>query len=354
MTGPIAPFYLLSQQDDPSDLKAYFSHPKLTFDEKDELPTNFVLIIGESFARCHSSIYGYDKLTNPQLTDLQKQSLLYAFDSIDSPAPTTLYSLRDMMSTYNISDKEEGKMWYEYVSLIEIMKDSGYDCYWFGNQRRISHFNGTTRVLAESCDHYWFFNKDNSVKFHYDIVLVDSSYQIVKQIKYKNKNFIIYHMVGSHFDYSQRYPKQFAHFSMKDYPNEPQSHQEILSTYDNSIMYNDYIVRKIYDLYKDSEAIVIYLSDHGQIMYRNRNNPDLYAHATTSDPIGYAYGVEIPFFVYATPLYQQKHPQIMKRIKMRQDNPKKWNSEDLPYFIMDLIGVKTINGEDVRSRSVLN
>ena len=107
------------------------------------------------------------------------------------------------------------------------------------------------------------------------------------------------------------------------------------------------------DIFKNTESVVIYLPDHGQVMYRNPNNPDYYTHGN-GNSVDYALGVEIPFFVYASPLFQQKYPQIMERIKNRQENPKSWNSEDLPYFIMDLIGVKTINGEDVRPRSVLN
>ena len=355
--GPIAPIYQLTQHDVPSDLKDYFSHPQLTIDETNEMPTNVVLIIGESFGRCHSSIYGYDKLTNPQLAELKDNSLLYAFDSISSPAPSTALSLRDMLSTFNLSDENEEKMWYEYISLIEIMKDCGYDSYWFGNQPSANRHNGTSRVLAKACDRQWFLQIEglDDVGDHLqDIVLVDSSYQYVDQLSKKDHNFFVYHMMGSHFNFSNRYPKEYAKFSVNDYSTEPQSHREILSSYDNSILYNDYIVRKIMDLFKDSEAIVIYLSDHGQVMYRNTKDPDFYAHGRKGDPVDYALGVEVPFFVYASPLFQQKHPDAMERIKNRQEHPKSWNSEDLPYFIMDLIGVKAINGEEVRPRSVLN
>ena len=237
------------------------------------------------------------------------------------------------------------------------MKDSGYNSYWFGNQPSANRHNGTSRVLAKACDRQWFLQIEglDDVGDHLqDIVLVDSSYQYVNQLNKKNHNFFVYHMMGSHFNFSNRYPKEFAKFSVNDYSTEPQSHREILSSYDNSILYNDYIVRKIMDLFKDSEAIVIYLSDHGQVMYRNTKDPDFYAHGRKGDPVDYALGVEVPFFVYASPLFQQKHPDVMERIKNRQEHPKSWNSEDLPYFIMDLIGVKTINGEEVRPRSVLN
>lgn len=350
--GPIGPFYEFTQHENPSDLRSYFSHPKLTFDDKEELPTNVVLIIGESFGRSHSSIYGYNKLTNPQLAQLKDNSLLFSFDSINSPAHSTVQSLRYTLSTFDRSN-EKGKKWYEFISIMELMNECGFDSYWFGNQGRVGKHNGTTRIYAQACDHQWFLKDDNTVD-QYDIVLVDSSYQFIKQICHKNHNFIIYHMKGSHFDYSVRYPKEFAQFSENDYPTDPKNHRKILSSYDNSILYNDYIVNKIIDSFKDSEAIIIYLSDHGQVMYRNSKDPDYYAHGREEDPDDYALGIDIPFFIYATPLFQQKHPDTMQRIKYRQDHPKAWNSDDLPYFIMDLIGVQEINGEGVQSKSILN
>lgn len=355
--GPIGPFYQLTQHDNPSDLNDYFSHPKLTFDEKNKLPENVVLIIGESFTRCHSSLYGYDKLTNPHFTALKDSSLLFAFDSIDAPAPQTTMSLRYMLSTYSLSDEKKEKKWYEYISIIEMMKESGFDCYWFGNQACVSKHNGISRIFAQACDRQWMLQTEGMIDAYdtrYDIVLVDSSYQFINQLNQKkNHNFFIYHMMGSHFDYSKRYPKEFAKFSKNDYLSEPQNHREILAIYDNSLYYNDYVVSRIMDLFKDNESIVIYIPDHGQVMYRDPSNPDYYSHGT-GNPVAHDLGVEIPFFVYASPSFQQKYPQIMERIKYRQGNPKEWNSDDLPYLIMDLIGVKTINGEDIHTRSVLN
>lgn len=351
--GPLAPFYEFSQIENPGDLRSYYTHPKLSFDGKQELPTNVVLIIGESYSRSHSSIFGYNKLTNPLMTELKDNSLLYSFDSINSPAHSTVLSLRYMLSTYDLSTDNEGKKWYEYISLIELMKESGFSSYWFGNQGRLGTHNGTTRTLAQACDNQWFLKKDN-VEDQFDAVLVDSTYQEVNQISHKKHNFIIFHMKGSHFEFSKRYPAEFAHFSINDYPTDPLNHREILSSYDNSILYNDYIVSRIIDLFKDTESIVVYLPDHGQVMYRNAKDPDYYAHGRKEDPVDYAYGIDIPFFVYASPLYQQKHPEIMERIKNRQDNPKSWNSDFLPYFFMDLIGVNTINGEDIKPKSILN
>lgn len=351
--GPLAPFYEFTQNENPAALRDYFTHPQLTFENKDDLPANVVLIIGESFSRSHSSMYGYNKPTNPMLAELKEDATLFSFDSINSPAHSTVLSLRYMLSTFDLTDENKGKKWYEFISLIELMDECGFNSYWFGNQGRVGAHNGTTRTYADACDEQWFLKKDD-VEDQLDAVLVDSTHQYVDQISHKNHNFIVFHMKGSHFDYSKRYPQEYARFTVNDYQSEPESHRGILSSYDNSILYNDYIVKRIIDLFKDTESIIVYLPDHGQVMYRNKKDPDYYAHGRKADPVDYAYGIDIPFFIYASPLYQQKHPQVMERIKYRQDNPTVWNSDYLPYFFMDLVGVKDINGENVHSKSLLN
>lgn len=355
--GPLKLFEELSNIESSDDLQSYYTHPDITIIDKSQMPANVVLIIGESFARVHSSLYGYDKPTNPELGACRDSSMLFTFDNIDAPAPTTAQSLRFMLSAYAQSDDASSneKKWYEYTTIIELMQDCGFDCYWFSNQARGNKHNSTARAFAEACNKHWFLQQEGSDRYNVtpDKVLVDSSYQFVNQLQSTGHHFIIYHMMGSHYEFSMRYPQEFAKFTENDYLTEPQSHRAILASYDNSILYNDYIVRQILNLYKDKDAIVIYIPDHGQVMYRDPKDPDYYAHGKMNNKVRYALGVEVPFMIYASPLYQEKHPETMQRIKYRQDHPKAWNSDDLPYLIMDLIGVKDINGEEVKPKSVL-
>lgn len=356
--GPLKLFEELSNIESSDDLQSHYTHPAITIADEAQRPANVVLIIGESFARVHSSLYGYDKATNPQLGAYRDSSMLFTLDDIDAPAPTTAQSLRFMLSAYAQEDDTSSneKKWFEYTTLIELMQECGFDCYWFSNQARGNKHNSTARAFAEACDRHWFLQQEGSDRYNImpDKVLVDSSYQFVNQLNSQERHFIIYHMMGSHYDFAMRYPKEFAKFTENDYLTEPQSHRSILASYDNSILYNDYIVSQIINLYRDKEAIVIYIPDHGQVMYRDPKDPDYYAHGKMNDKVRYALGVEVPFMIYASPSYQEKYPEVMQRIKYRQEHPKAWNSDDLPYLIMDLIGVTAIDGEDVSAKSVLN
>ncbi len=342
--------------DVPYDLKSYYTHPSIDYADTELMPSNVVLIIGESFARFHSSFYGYEKNTNPHLNALRDSSLLFTFDSIESPAATTSLSFRYMLSTFDkTDDTRQDKHWYEYTTLIELMQDCGYDCYWFSTQARGGYINGSARVYARACEKSWYLQKPGAVLNNnetLDIVLADSSRVFSDTINQSKRHFVIYHMMGSHFDYKMRYPKEFDHFKPKDYSDCPTEQQEILASFDNSILYNDYIVEKLIELYDDKETVVIYLSDHGQDMFRSA--PDYFMHGKENDPASYQYGIEIPFMVYLSPAYQARHPQIVELLRNCQNNPKKWNSDYLPYMIMDLIGVSGIDGEAIKPYSLFS
>ena len=355
--GPIAQWYEMSQYETTGDLQSHYTHPQLSLMDE-PLPSNVVLIIGESYTRNHSSLYGYDKETNPYLTAFRDSSMLFTFDSIDAPAPTTAESIRYMLSIYNKSDhqKANSKKWFEYTSIIEVMQQLGYDCFWFSNQARGSKFNGPSRVFADACQHHHFYQEEGSNRYNtiLDMVLVDSSYQSINHRYTQKPRFVVYHMMGSHFDFNLRYPKAFSKFAENDYQNNPSQHRAILAAYDNSILYNDYVVTQIINLFRDKDAIIIYLPDHGQVMYRNPKAPNYFAHGSNNDPVGYKLGVEIPFMIFASPLFQERHPETTQRIMNRQSNPRPWNSDDLPYFIMDIIGLSSIDGESIGEKSILN
>lgn len=75
--------------DEVPDLSLYYTDPRLVYDES-TLPEKVIVIIGESFTKTHSSLYGYPICTNPKLGALQKDSTLFVFDDVCSPATFTV------------------------------------------------------------------------------------------------------------------------------------------------------------------------------------------------------------------------------------------------------------------------
>jgi lipid A ethanolaminephosphotransferase len=86
---------------------------------------------------------------------------------------------------------------------------------------------------------------------------------------------IVLHTIGSHGPtYYNRYPAQFKQFTPTCDTNEIQSctQQQLTNTYDNTILYVDYVVDKAIKLLQSKQdkftTSLVYLSDHGESLAR--------------------------------------------------------------------------------------
>nr|WP_258058307.1 sulfatase-like hydrolase/transferase [Campylobacter hyointestinalis] len=116
---------------------------------------------------------------------------------------------------------------------------------------------------------------------------------------------------------------------------------KIVANYVNAILYNDKIVSDIMDEFKDDEAIVFYLSDHGEEVYDFR---DFAGH---SDTMASRYMVEISFMIYVSSQLKQNRPDIIKKIQNAQNLP--FMSDDFIHAFMDITGIKSKDFNNTRS-----
>ena len=75
---------------------------------------------------------------------------------------------------------------------------------------------------------------------------------IIKEAKksQRERNFYVVHLMGNHMDYKKRYPEEFdiaLPFTQKQ--------KVALACYDNSVLYNDYVVNEIYRMRTASSSI---------------------------------------------------------------------------------------------------
>lgn len=57
--------------------------------------------------------------------------------------------------------------------------------------------------------------------------------------------FVVMHTYGSHFNYKERYPKEFVHFTPDDATEvEVKNRNQLINAYDNSIRYTDYFLHQ--------------------------------------------------------------------------------------------------------------
>ena len=317
------------------DLKNYMLNPNVRFIKKHK-PRNIVMIIGESFSKSHSSLYGYEKQTNPLLYSLYKTNLLFKYNNVHSPALTTIPAFQSVMSTYRLEYKDRVN-WYECLTLQEVLKKSGYYTCWISNQSEKGFHDNIISKYAYLCDKHVFSGNRFAAmgKKDLDEILVDSVAKYKMSIKNTDYCFYFIHLMGSHTDFKNRYSSAFAYFQENDYLYCKQSQRGQLAHYDNSILYNDSVVYEIMNLFSKDEAIVFYFPDHGLDVYDSRD--DYVGHARYNDDKSVNAGRNIPFFIYITPLYQKKFTDEYQKLIKNTDV--EYCTDNMIYTIMDIIGI---------------
>lgn len=317
-------------------------HPDLVVDPSDT-PDKIVVVLGESHCRSHSSLYGYGKHTQPLQEALAADSSLYVFTRPQAPALTTLCSIHRIIGVWNGSAKEQ---WYECLSFLEVASMARYRTLWLSNQSCKGVCDSPMAKIAEFCDIHLFTNDGmhGIVSAGFDAEVLPL---IEREADSSSRDLAVIHLMGSHVDYSRRYPSSFKRFVAADYAGRPPHQRPVLADYDNSILYNDYVLSEIYKRYADTDAVVIYLSDHAQDLYDS--SPDFKGHAKADVPASKAAGEAVPFTVWLSPAFRARHPRVAARIAAATSRPVALT--DLTYTLMDLMGARFADNDDVAVRS---
>lgn len=295
-----------------ADLSKYPTHPQL--EAVDSIhPTNVVVIIGESFTPSHSSLYGYDKPTNPSLDSLVHDGNLVVFSDARSPAPHTTEAFKYILNTLRKDDKTT--KWYKSTHLIEALNTAGYHTVWLSNQAETGLYNNLSSAASKICDEKQFLRVYN------DDVVFDEQLIEFDTPSPGQQRAVVYHLMGQHYMFRNRYPDNFDVFKTSEYGSASggdAEKAENLATYDNATLYNDYVVGRIMKKYADTDAIIFYFSDHGLDVYQS--DPDYCGHALdTSRSLDV--GLKIPFMVYMTPAYRERHPELVRGIVEMKNRP---------------------------------
>ena len=163
----------------------------------------------------------------------------------------------------------------------------------------------------------------------------------------------IIHIMGQHFDSSQRYPEEFDAFHADDIDRRDlsESQREQVAQYDNATLYNDYTIAKIIDSYRNSDAVIIYIADHGEQIY---DGPNHYFGrgflCSFYDDEPYDNIFRIPVMIWMSSSFSARHSDAALRLRNAVDL--QFCSDDLPYLLYDLAGID-FNYND-KSRSLIN
>ncbi|WP_233704382.1 phosphoethanolamine transferase [Helicobacter cynogastricus] len=224
--------------------------------------------------------------------------------------------------------------WYQQKTLGAIFKLAGYKTFWPDNQEVLSTNNYYSAFAYGFTYKFSTHETWNSGLAHYDQWLIPLFEQQV-QPKIGAKNLILIHLFGNHPDYKGRFPKSFAKFTpgqirYQSLHIQNDRDKQVVADYVNSLYYTDHILEEFFKFFKDKDALILYFSDHAQDVFETNNG---YGHRCST------YGVEIPFVIYVTDLFKQKHPEKVKLIAQAVHKP--FMSDDLIHVLLPLTGIHT-------------
>ena len=307
---------------------------------------NVVLVIGESFNKYHASLYGYSLNTTPNQCEEKNQGNLYAYTHVKAPHNMTSIVLKNMLSCNNV---QEGEKWYEHSYFPAIFKKAGFNVWLWDNQYQTNAnmaYNFTLNSIL--------FNKDieqlsytayNDTCTTYDDEFI-SIFKRENEAKLGNRNLIIFHLTGQHRPANIQYPqdKEYQIFTAQDIKKTAhyltdESRQRI-AEYDNATHFNDKVLKQIIDLVRDTKAVLIYFSDHGEEVYDYRDflGRSLLEEAKITPEL-VKYQLEIPFIVWASDKWKQQNEAEWQRMGEAIDQ--EFSIDNVCHLLFRLGGIKT-------------
>lgn len=93
---------------------------------------NVIYVIGESYIKHHSQLYGYDLPTTPLLQKEKDNGNLFIFKNVITPYNYTSLALKNTFSINSFNDNEK---WSDYPFFPAIFKKAGFNVYFWDAQR---------------------------------------------------------------------------------------------------------------------------------------------------------------------------------------------------------------------------
>lgn len=291
-----------------------------------------ILIVGETSRAANFSLGGYDRETNPLLA---KDNVVY-FPKTSSCGTATAVSVPCMFSNMPRTGYDES-LAHHQEGLLDIIQRAGIQVLWNDNDGgckgacdRVPHQDVTDLKLPGECI-------DGEC---YDDVLFHGLEQTIDNMR--GDGVIVLHTIGSHGPtYYNRYPPAFRRYTPTCDTSEIQScsQEQLKNSYDNTILYVDYIVDKAIKLLQSKQdkftTSLVYLSDHGESLGEN----GVYLHG-----LPYTIAPEtqkhVPMLVWLSDDYQKRYG-INYSCLQKQAKENDYSQDNLFSTMLGLTGVET-------------
>ena len=299
--------------------------------------TTVILVIGESYSKSHSNLYGYAHQTNPRLKKELRKGSLIVFNDVLSPNMHTLEALRNIFSTNSVGNDEK---WYDHPFFPAIFHQAGYQVLFWDNQddsQAKYPFDFTLNAYLHSpVISKLSYDAQQPYVSLYDGELVDKFSKYWTEHHGGMHHFVMFHLQGQHLRAEDHYPQipEFQKFTVDSIKRTEawitdEKKQEI-AHYDNCTLYNDSVIAQIISIFRDQSSVMVYLSDHGENVY------DIGDCVGRLSDIPYFY--EIPFMIWCSDKYNLQHVDIVDCIQESVNKP--LMADNLGHLLLRLGGGK--------------
>lgn len=282
-----------------------------------------VFVIGESLRNDHLQINGYERETMPYLME---EDNLVSLADIYGAECFTHTSVPQIMTRADSANPQRA---YDEQSFVTIFKDAGFRTTWIANQESVA----TYAYFMNECDTLIYVNGDKSVYTFDKWLDEDILPHLENELKDDNPTQLhILHSIGSHWWYNSHYTDEFERYTpvIKSRVVSSNTQEEMINSYDNTVLYTDYFIKETIDLIRDKKSILIFLSDHGESL----GEDGYYLHGADRPELHYPAA-----FVWYSDKYAQSFPDMIENLKDNSD--KKYRSDYLFHSIIDAADIKT-------------
>ncbi|MDR1284673.1 MAG: sulfatase-like hydrolase/transferase [Campylobacteraceae bacterium] len=217
---------------------------------------NIILVIGESVNPRHLSLFDYNRTTTPFLDSLKEDSRFDYQEAVSSGVSThssMAFFLNGVREPGNIKEIK-----LKTFNLFRLAKEQGFSTFFASAQ--------DAKTAYEIGDEYIddITTKEEDIflfKTKRDQALLD----VLDEITLTDKNFIVIQMRTPHAPYENNYDKGSAFDVFR-------GGSERVDTYDNSVLYFDFVLKNIFNRFEKliaNDGYFIFISDHGQVFGEN-------------------------------------------------------------------------------------
>ena len=291
--------------------------------------TLYILVIGEAARYDNFSLNGeYKRKTNPLLARL---SNLVLYTHAYAEANATDLSVPLMITRATANDPMQA---YREKTVLGAFQEAGYHTAWLSTESSPIQY---LHNIFPSIDTVWMASDDAL-----DEVLFTPCKNLMnnKQGLCASNSLIVLHTKGSHLNYQDRYPENFAVFQpclQRGESNGNFDRQLMINTYDNTILYTDYILHSLIQILDSTgrSACLIYMPDHGENLCDDERK--LWVHGSYE---GSQWEYHVPLMVWYSDAFLQRYPNKISALKANRD--KRITSQVLFHTLCDMADLREV------------